>query len=138
MVTVWIMQWKNNNEGTAACFHYPAIHVRGKAVGMVNSKQDELRFNICKKQSSSSYADWSKYLPAELRVWFGKLFLAIQRKITNFLVVDFCFAYLDIWLNVLYYLSFLNLILFEIYRKIRKCEGTNSGYDRVIFNSLYI
>ena len=73
---------KKNNGETAVCFHNPAIDVeKGKAVGLLDSEENELGFNICKEESFCYVLIWGKFLAVEARVKFGTERNAVQKGI---------------------------------------------------------
>lgn len=72
---------EKNNGRTAVCFHSPAIHVaRGKAVGFLDSEENEFGFNICKEKSFSYVVVRSKSLAVESRVKGGTVFLTMRKE----------------------------------------------------------
>lgn len=108
---------EKNNGGTAVCFHNPAIDVaRGKTAGLVDSEENELGFNICKEESFCYVLNWSESLAVKSNL--GQFSLQSRKEHNQFSSSWLCCVYLGIWLNVIYYFSFLNLIPFEIHRKI--------------------
>ena len=62
-------------------FHSPVIDIeKGKAVGLVDSEENELGFNICKEESFCYVLIWGKSRAVEAKVIFGTKRNAVQKE----------------------------------------------------------
>lgn len=72
---------EKNNRRTAVCFHNPVIHVeKGKPLGLLDSEENELGFNIWKEKSFYYVLIWSKSLTVESKIKYGTVFFTMQKR----------------------------------------------------------
>lgn len=91
-------------------FHSPVIDIeKGKAVGLVDSEENELGFNICKEESFCYVLIWGKSRAVEAKVIFGTKRNAVQKGYNQ--IAD-CVLFIWAPYQTLCYASFLNLIPF--------------------------